>query len=99
MDSRHPVAVATAMRPAPVPTVVAAAEVAAITHPRPPVGAAAVVATDMAVREAEMAAIAASRARATPNVVVVPPVSWQLNSNRHMSLLRLELSLTRHFMM
>jgi len=67
VDSRHPVAMATAMRP-PVGKAVVAAEVAtvaAVTHPRPPTVA--VVATDVAIKEAEMRALAGSR---------MPPVKF-----------------------
>jgi len=64
IDSRHPVAMATAVRPPPVSKVVVAAEVAAITHPRPPT--AAVVATDIAIKEAEMKALAAHRMMTQP---------------------------------
>lgn len=74
-EQRVDAVVATALRPSVVGTAVVAAEVAALTRPRPAVMVGAAVATDIAIRDAEMAALA-NRARydayPSTNVIVTP---------------------------
>ena len=83
-EQRVDAVVAAAVRPSVVGTAVVAAEVAAITHPRPVmVGAA--VATDIAIREAEMAAINRARYGAYPTTNVIVTVNSRLTRARHIA--------------